>query len=397
MKIAIAVFTDIPDGGAVAHRVLMLSKGLAALRHEVHIVVPYKYSAGPLTGEITGVKVHRGAYSTAAGAASWAGRLRKRILLFKMLRKLMIEGLDWLILYDMGLDGLPLSLLAKSYRCLVASDNCDIRVLSARPSFNELLYNLSYKLGHWLVTPFLNLNFSIGKYIEAYLAKVAPRVPRLMVPAPVDTEEFVVDQGAVANFRIKLGINHHLAIGYFGSIYQVKGLEVLLQAARKLADRGYDFRLLITGNAAQHEALRTLITELALEERVILTGYLSRNELIAAMGAADILVEPKTDHALNQAAFPQKLAEYLATGKAIVASAIGDIPQYLRNRHNALLCRAGDDDSLAQALKELLDDQRLRAELGLCGKDTARKYFDHKMIARRMESSLTLIKSKQHS
>jgi len=394
MNIAIAALAaDIPDGGAMANRILMLSTGLAALNHQVHIVVPYKFKPGPLSEVISGVKIHWGTYAKPAEIFTWGGRLRKRILLFRTIRKLMIGGLDWLILYDMGLDGLPLLLLAKRYQCLVASDNCDTRVLSIRPSLLELLYVVSYKLGHYIVTPFLDLNFAISNYLENYLAKIAPQVPRLMVPAPVNTAEFDVPQGVANNFRSRWGINHSLTIGYFGTIYQVKGLEVLLKAAKKLADQGEDFRLLITGNAADHVGLRTSINALGLGEKVVLTGYLSRGDLIATMAAADILVEPKIDHTLNQAAFPQKLAEYLATGKAIVASAIGDIPLYLKDRDNALLCRAGDEDSMAKALKILLDDQGLRAKLGLRGRETARNFFDHKIIARRMENSLSIIKS----
>lgn len=395
MNIAIAAFADIPDGGAVANRILMLSSGLAALKHQVHIVVPFKFHPGPLTEIISGVKIHWGAQAKPAEAFYWMGRLRKRILLFRMIRKLLVSGLDWLILYDMGVDGVPLWLLAKRYRCLVASENCDIRVLSRRTTLWELLYIASYHLGHYIVTPLMDVNFAISNYLENYLAKIAPRVPRLILPAPVDTSEFIVPQDVANNFRNRWGINNSLTIGYFGSTMQAKGLEVLLKAAKRLADQGDDFRLLITGKAANHDGLRTMITELALGEKVILTGYLSRDDLIGTMAAADILVEPKIDHKQNQAAFPQKLAEYLATGKAVVASAIGDIPQYLSDRDNALLCRPGDEDSMAVALKTLLDDQRLRAKLGLRGRETARNYFDHKIIARRMIRLLARIKSKE--
>ena len=77
MNISFVAYTDIPDGGAVAHRVLTLGKGLASLGHEVHIAVPYKFAPGPLCEEIEGVKVHWGAYTTPrAGDALW-GRLRR--------------------------------------------------------------------------------------------------------------------------------------------------------------------------------------------------------------------------------------------------------------------------------------------------------------------------------
>jgi hypothetical protein len=56
MRIAFAVIDEIPDGGAVAHRVQMLAGGLASLGHEVHIIAPYKFSPGPLAQESNGEK-----------------------------------------------------------------------------------------------------------------------------------------------------------------------------------------------------------------------------------------------------------------------------------------------------------------------------------------------------
>ena len=107
MNIIFVAYTDIPDGGAVAHRVLTLGKGLASLGHEVHIAVPYKFAPGPLCEEIEGVTVHWGAHTTRQAADSPRARLEKRFLLYQTARRLLGQGLDWLVLYDMGLDGLP--------------------------------------------------------------------------------------------------------------------------------------------------------------------------------------------------------------------------------------------------------------------------------------------------
>jgi hypothetical protein len=129
MRIAFAVFDDIPDGGAVAHRVLMLTSGLAALGHEVHIIAPYKFSAGPLAGEIDGVQVHWGAYIERQSSFFPMARIRKRYLMYKTCRHLLRQGLDWLILYDIGIEGLPFLLLARQAGCRVA-DNCDMPFIS---------------------------------------------------------------------------------------------------------------------------------------------------------------------------------------------------------------------------------------------------------------------------
>jgi glycosyltransferase involved in cell wall biosynthesis len=388
MKIAFILYSDIPDGGAVAHRVLTLGKGLACLGHEVHIAVPYKFSPGPLSEEIEGVKVHWGAYAPPrAGDALW-GRLRKRFLLYQTARRLLRQGLDWLVLYDMGLDGLPFLLLARKYHCRVAADICDTRWLSKIPTMRELFYLPWYKLGHLLVTHKLQLIFVISRYLDNYLRNIAPQVPRVIIPAPVDLEKFKVSENEAKAFRRKFGLENSVIIGYLGSRYGVKGLEVLLRAAQKLAGEGKQFTLLITGNIIHNPYLIELMETLGLKDKAVLTGYLPKDELITAMSSADILVEPKIDHKANLAAFPQKLAEYLSMGKPVVASVVGDIPWYLTDNEDALLTRPGDAEDMAQALNRLIEDPALRRKLSKQAREAARKYFDYHLIVKRIESAL---------
>jgi len=388
MQIAFAVFDDIPDGAAVAHRTQMLATGLASLGHEVHIIAPFKFSPGPLTGEIDGVKLHWGAYIERNAANTTWARVRKRLLMYNTCQRLLRQGLDWLIIYDMGMEGLPFLLLGKIAGCRVAADNCDISFLFKQNSLLGLWYVISDRIGHLLVSPHLDLNFAISTGIEEYLRRRVPQVPRVRVGAPIDTHKFQPREKEAAAFRQKYGLQGVPVIGYFGSVWAVKGLKVLLEAAHKLLGSGKPFKLLITGNAARNALLIGLINDLGLKDKVVLTGFLASDDLISAMSVPDILVEPKIDHDENRASFPQKLAEYLAMGKPIVASAIGDIPRFLHDRENALLCRPGDPDSLAAALIKLIEDPGLREKLSIEARETAKRYLDCRIIAAKIEAAL---------
>jgi glycosyltransferase involved in cell wall biosynthesis len=392
MRIAFAVIDDIPDGGAVAHRVQMLARGLASLGHEVHIIAPYKFSGGPLSSEIDGVMVQWGAHIDRSKSHTFLARARKRYLMYQTSRQLLRRGLDWLILYDIGLEGLPFVLLAKQAGCKVAADNCDVLNISNKNSLKEVLYIISDRVGHLLITPRLSLNFAISSFIEEDLQRRSPQVPRLRVGAPVDLGKFTKRTEAAKAFRQRYGLQGVPVIGYFGSAWAVKGLQVLLQAAHKLAASGQPFKLLISGNAAKNDYLLRCIDELALKDRIVLTGFLSTDELITVMSVPDILVEPKIGVDENLAAFPQKLAEYLAMGTPIAASAIGDIPLFLHDQENALLCRSGDADSLAVALIKLMNDPVLREKLSRKARETASRYFDCRIIARQIEAALSHLK-----
>jgi|GEM_PF-2208970 hypothetical protein len=97
MRIAFAVFDDFPDSGAVGRRYQMLASGLASLGHEVHIIAPFKFSPGALTGEIDGVKLHWGAHLERNAANTTLARVRKRLSMYNTCRRLLRQGLDWLI------------------------------------------------------------------------------------------------------------------------------------------------------------------------------------------------------------------------------------------------------------------------------------------------------------
>lgn len=160
LRIAFAVFDDIPDGGAVAHRVQMLATGLASLGHEVHIIAPCKFSGRPLSAEIDGVMVHWGAYIDRRMSHTVRASARKRYLMYKTCRQLLRQGLDWLVLYGIGLEGLPFMLLGKIAHCKVVADNCDISYPSKQSSFKVLLQIISDRIGHLLVTPVWTLTLS---------------------------------------------------------------------------------------------------------------------------------------------------------------------------------------------------------------------------------------------
>ncbi len=180
-------------------------------------------------------------------------------------------------------------------------------------------------------------------------------------------------------------------VAYLGGYWNVDGVGVLLKAASKLATAGEQFQLVISGAALEGrdcDDVPRLTEELGLSDRTVLTGWLPTDEVIAAMSAADVLVVPKLDHIANVAGVPTKLAEYLAVGRAVVVSRVGDIPLYLSDNEDALLCDPGDARSLTTALQRVLRDPELREHLARNARQTAIKHFDYRTAARQIEAAM---------
>ncbi len=364
MRIALVILTGFPGGSAPARRIHMIGKGLVRLGHEVHVVVAQRFGAGPLEADIDGIRVHWGTITTADKWNRPGARLAGRRSVQRLISQLARQGLDWILLSNPTLDAVSQLLTVRRCGGRVVAMYDDLRADRRQPTWEDRLRLLWLRSADQLIPRLTHLNLAISTYLEQRINAMAPSTPTLLLPPIVDLSLFACREDQAAAFRSQYGLDGHNVIGYMGTFWQVDGIRVLLEAARVLAAEGESFRLAISGTA--HEGLDcddvpALVGEFALNDLVKQTGWLPLEEVTAAMVAADILVVPKLDHIANRAGMPTKLAEYLAAGRPIVASNVGDIPLYLVDGENALLCAPNDPQALAQAIRRLLHDPALQS------------------------------------
>jgi glycosyltransferase involved in cell wall biosynthesis len=94
------------------------------------------------------------------------------------------------------------------------------------------------------------------------------------------------------------------------------------------------------------------------------TGWVEHQQVPAYLGAADVLVSPYRDNLINRAKCSAKILAYMAMGKAIVTSAVGQNLVYLVDGRSGLLTKPGDVGDLSQGLIRLLSDRTLAREMG---------------------------------
>jgi glycosyltransferase involved in cell wall biosynthesis len=81
------------------------------------------------------------------------------------------------------------------------------------------------------------------------------------------------------------------------------------------------------------------------------------------------------------AGFPFKLGEFLATGKAVIASDVGDVSSYLKNNIDSILIKPNNVDELVVALSYILDNPEKISSLGNEARNTAETYFDSEKVS----------------
>jgi glycosyltransferase involved in cell wall biosynthesis len=116
-------------------------------------------------------------------------------------------------------------------------------------------------------------------------------------------------------------------------------------------------------------------------------GNVPRDELPAYYALADIVAVPSVrDDAGNVDGLPNVLLEGMASGSAVVASAVAGIPQAVRDGTEALLVAERDPEALAEAIVKLLKSKAMRDALGAAARARARELFDWSRVGERFEA-----------
>ena len=123
------------------------------------------------------------------------------------------------------------------------------------------------------------------------------------------------------------------------------------------------------------DRLRALASRLGVAGRVTFTGMVGPRAVPAHLAAADVLVLPNLPTAISSDfSSPLKLFEYLAAGRAIVASDLPAFREVVVPDETALLAEAGSADALATALQRLAADLHLVTRLGRQARIVAGRY-----------------------
>ncbi len=185
--------------------------------------------------------------------------------------------------------------------------------------------------------------------------------------------------------RSGLGVGEAPLIIYVGQIPQYNDLDLLIQALPAVIEAVPDARLLVVGTGDGLPALQAQVTRAGLTERVTFTGWVEPERAAPYLAAADVAVAPYRDTLINRAKCAAKIIYYMALGKGIVTSRVGENMAYLDEGRAGLLTEPGDPADLAAGLVSLLRDQEWAAELGRRARARLWQQFDWRTQAVQIE------------
>lgn len=226
--------------------------------------------------------------------------------------------------------------------------------------------------------------------IEQVVALGASRDRVLLVPNAVDADIYRPDVDGAA-VRARYGLGDAPVIGFIGTFGRWHGAPMLAAAFAAIAQAGDTrARLLMIGDGPERAETERIVAAAGLANRAVFTGLARQSEGPAYMAAADILVSPTLENPDGTPFFgsPTKLYEYMAMGRAIVASNLAQLGEVLAHERTALLTPPGDAGALAAALRRVIDDAPLRAALGAAARAEALAHHQWSHRARAVLAAL---------
>jgi glycosyltransferase involved in cell wall biosynthesis len=176
----------------------------------------------------------------------------------------------------------------------------------------------------------------------------AGRVTVLPNPAPA-----IPTMPTREKLRAELELDGDVLV-FAGRLGPQKAVGVLLDALQRVSD----VSLVIAGDGPERSALERRALELGLDARARFLGSVPRETVLRLFRAADASVLPSAWEN-----FPHTIVEALAVGCPVIATAVGGVPEVVRDGENGLLVPSGDAAALADSIERFFGDASLRERL----------------------------------
>ena len=220
----------------------------------------------------------------------------------------------------------------------------------------------------------------ITDYLENKILKIVDSAtPICKLPISVDVNNFEPPNWHQNNQRLK--------IFYGGSFGFKDGLDTLLEAIRILVFqfKFSGFELVLTGKGSERHmnSFWNLVNKYNVSEFIDFRGYVTYNEYIKIIQSSDLLCITRNTSKFASAGFPFKLGEFLASGKPVLVTRIGEIENYLTS-DSAMLLEPENPQELAEKILLLTNDKSLCESIGKRGRAVAEKYFSAQKVAEKL-------------
>ncbi len=199
--------------------------------------------------------------------------------------------------------------------------------------------------------------------VEEKLTILGVKTPKEVVMLGTDTKRFIPAENK-AEAKKAIGINpEEKVIGFCGRIGREKNIGTLYRAFRRIEKKHFNIKLLIVGTGVKEE--EELFT---LSRNIIHVG--KQNNVVPYLQAMDIYVLPSLTETTSLSTL-----EAMACGIAVIATPVGYVKEYIKEKYNGLLFPFKNTLVLSLKINMLLENEKLREKIAANGRKTVEQLF----------------------
>jgi len=222
--------------------------------------------------------------------------------------------------------------------------------------------------------------------ISSYLAEFAKRYnkksPIFIVPNGVDLNKFQIPKSKL-QINSKFQNPNKKIIITVSRLVRKNGVDVLIKAAKELRITNYELRII--GEGPERKNLEKLSKNLGLQSKTRFLGSIPNEDVVGELAEADVFVRPSRSEGLGSA-----FLEALAAGVPIIGTAVGGIPDFLKDpsissgQATGLFCETENPDDLAEKIGMILKDENLSKKLAENGRKLVEEKYSWNKISGRV-------------
>lgn len=170
--------------------------------------------------------------------------------------------------------------------------------------------------------------------------------------------------------RRRLGISSTAPVVLLYTRFFEFSQERLYSVFREICRQSPDVRFLVIGKGRKSEehALISDSMQHGYRTALVMAGWVEPKDLADYLAAADVAVYPMDDNRINRAKCPAKLTEILRAGIPVVADAVGQVREYIKDGESGLLSNPEESQEMADAVVNLLANPEQCHEVGSAGR-----------------------------
>lgn len=196
----------------------------------------------------------------------------------------------------------------------------------------------------------------------------------------VDTELFSPMDRDI-QLQKKWGLDGKFVCSYVGTVGMACGLEVVIEAARKLKQMGREnIAFLIVGDGARRDELQKMATEHQLDN-IVFTGRQDKDLIPNFLSISDACLVHLKNTELFKTVIPSKIFEAAGMAKPIIIGVAGFATEIVKRANAGICIEPENAEQLAQEVKNLADDPQLCQLLGQAGREYVMKHHNRDSLA----------------